>query len=99
MLYSELEKAVCDLPDVEIVYRDRYALFRTSRIFADIVIMKEAVRVAVHLKRQVEDPLFFKIVSDERGHVSHVAKINTRTEIRAILPYVLEAHQLTSSSK
>ncbi len=36
-LYNELEKAVLACDGVEIVYRDKVALFRTSRIFADLV--------------------------------------------------------------
>ena len=75
-LYDELEKVVLACAGVEIVYRDKYALFRTSRIFADLVMMKDALRLAVHLKREVKDPIFFKVVKD-RGQVSHVAKIRS----------------------
>ena len=60
-LYNELEKAVLACDGVEIVYRDRYALFQTSRIFADLVMMIDALRLAVHLKRKVEDPIFLRL--------------------------------------
>ena len=93
-LYEELEKVVMACDGVEIVYRDKYALFRTSRIFADLVMMKDALRLAVHLKREVKEPLFFKVVKD-RGRVSHVAKIRSDEELRLVLPYLVEAHRLS----
>ena len=93
-LYDELEKVVMACHGVEIVYRDKYALFRTSRIFADLVMMKDALRLAVHLKREVKEPLFFKVVKD-RGRVSHVAKIRSAEELRLVLPYLVEAHRVS----
>jgi hypothetical protein len=36
---------------VEVVTRNRYALFRTTRIFADLTVMRDALRVAIHLGR------------------------------------------------
>ena len=86
--------AVLACAGVEIVNRDRYALFQTSRIFADMVMMKDALRLAVHLKRKVEDPIFFKIVKD-RGQGSHVAKIRSAEELRLVLPYLVEAHRVS----
>ena len=81
----------CD--GVEIVYRDKVARFRTSRIFADLVMMKDALRLAVHLKREVKEPLFFKVLKD-RGRVSHVAMIRS-DELRLVLPYLFEAHRVS----
>jgi len=72
-LYDELEKMMMECDDVEIVYRNNYALFRTSRIFADLVMMKDSLRLAIHLKREVKEPIFFKVVKDG-GRVSHVSK-------------------------
>ena len=60
-LYGALEKTLKALGGVEIVARDRYALFRTTRIFADLVFQKDALRLAVHLDREVRIPLFFKV--------------------------------------
>ena len=93
-LYDELEKVVMACNGVEIVNRDKYALFRTSRIFADLVMMKNALRLAVHLKREVKEPLFFKVLKD-RGQVSHVAKIGRDEELRLVLPYLVEAHRVS----
>ncbi len=93
-LYDELEKVVMACDGVEIVYRDKYALFRTSRIFADLVMMKDALRLAVHLKREVKGSIFFKVVKD-RCRVSHVAKIRSDEELRLVLPYLVEAHRLS----
>jgi len=98
-LYEKMEKAVLDLRGVEIVYRDRYALFRTSRIFADLVMMKDTLRLAIHLKRVVKEPLFFKVVKDARGHVSHVVKIRIKQELQTVLPYLAEAHQVSIENK
>src|SRR5688572_15138958 len=76
-LYGALEKFAKSLGPVEFVARDRYVLLRSQRIFADLVVMSGALRVAIHLSRQVKnDELFVKVVSDRR-HVTHVAKVTT----------------------
>ena len=93
-LYDELEKVVMACDGVEIVYRDKYALFRPSRIFADLVMMKDALRPAVHLKGEVKESIFFKVVKDS-GRVSHVAKIRRDEELRLVLPYLVEAHRVS----
>ena len=41
---------------MEVVTRDRYALFRTTRIFVDLTVMRDALRVVVHLGRKVSAP-------------------------------------------
>ena len=91
-LYVALEAFANTLGPIEIVARQRYVLLRSVRIFADLVIMADAVRCAVHLQREVDDPLFFKVVSDAR-HVTHVAKLRTNAEFRAIKPYLQEAYE------
>lgn len=53
-LYADLEAAVRAFGDVEIVARDRYALFRTTRIFADLAVTTDALRVVVHLTRKAD---------------------------------------------
>ncbi len=92
-LYEKLEKVVLGWDDVEIVYRKNYALFRRTRIFADLVMMKDALRLAVHLNREVNEPIFFKTVRNDRGRVSHVAKIYTDEEVKLVLPYLVEAYR------
>jgi hypothetical protein len=48
-LYRKLETTVRSFGEVEVVTRDRYALFRTTRIFADLTVTWDALRVVVHL--------------------------------------------------
>jgi predicted transport protein len=91
-LYDSLEAFARSLGKVEIVARERYVLLRSQRIFTDVVIMTDALRIAVHLKRQVNDPLFFKVASDKR-HVTHVAKLRTPKDFDALKPYLREAFE------
>src|ERR1039458_976062 len=42
-LYSSLESFAKTLGPLEIVARDRYVLFRSDRIFADLVVMTDAL--------------------------------------------------------
>jgi predicted transport protein len=95
-LYATLEKYVRSLGSVEFVTRDRYVLFRSTRIFADLVVMTDALRLAIHLPRQVEHELFFKIVAD-RKHVSHVAKLRTPADLKAMQPLLREAYDYSIS--
>ncbi len=57
-LYSSLEAFAQSLEPIETVARERYVLLRSVRTFADLVVMAGALRVAVHLRRKVDDPLF-----------------------------------------
>ena len=92
-LYQELETTVRGFGDVEVVTRDRYALFRTTRIFADLTVMRDALRVVVHLDRQVRAPCFVK--SGPSGkRVSHVALVRTAADLRTLLPFLREAFDL-----
>src|SRR6187402_3331853 len=59
-LYRELETFLQSLGTIEIVTRERYALFRSRRIFADLVVMSDALRLAIHLPSKHEHVLFFK---------------------------------------
>jgi hypothetical protein len=90
-LYASIEAFAKTLGPIEIVARERYVLLRSVRIFADLVIMTDAVRIAVHLRRKVADPLFFKVVSDAKK-VTHVAKLQTAADVIAIKPYLKEAY-------
>lgn len=93
-LYGSLEEAVRSFGEVEIVTRERYALFRTTRIFADLTVMRDAIRLVVHLDREVRDPCFFKVGRASSRLVSHVALLRSAAELRAVLPYLEEAYRL-----
>jgi predicted transport protein len=89
-LYRTLETAVRRFGEVEVVTRDRYALFRTTRIFADLTVTRDALRVVVHLGRKVSAPYIVKAgVSGKR--ISHVIIVRTAEDLRAIMPFLREA--------
>jgi hypothetical protein len=90
-IYRALETYARGLGDVELVARERYVLLRSVRIFADLVLMTTAVRVAVHLEREVDDALFFKRVRD-RQRVTCVAKLTTLEQLAQLEPYLREAY-------
>jgi predicted transport protein len=94
-LYHKLQSTVRAFGEVEVVTRDRYALFRTTRIFADLTVTRDALRVVVHLSRQVTDPRFVK-AGPSGKRVSHVAFVATQRDLRAILPYLREAYDLAA---
>ena len=97
-LYRKLETRVRRFGDVEVVTRDRYALFRTTRIFADLTVMRDALRVVVHLGRRVSEPYFIKIGPSGR-RVSHVVLVRTSTDLRTVMPFLREAFELAVSEK
>lgn len=94
--YRALEKVVESLGKVELVARDRYVLFRTRRIFADVVIMSEAVRLAIHLPRRASHELFFKVVADRR-QVTHVVKLQSPSQVEAMAAFLREAYAFSIS--
>jgi hypothetical protein len=83
---------------VEVVTRDRYALFRTTRIFADLTVMRDALRVVIHLSRKVSAPYFIKI-GPSGNRVSHVAIVRTEEDLRAVMPFFREAFDLSVGEK
>src|SRR6476619_7673031 len=91
-LYDALETFVKTLGSVEFVTRERYVLFRTTRIFADLVVMSDALRLVIHLSRKVVHRLFIKTGTD-RNHVSHVAKLHDMEELNAMKPFLREAYE------
>jgi predicted transport protein len=97
-LYGRLEATVRSFGAVEVVARDRYALFRTTRIFADLTVMRDALRVVIHLGREVSAPNFIKVVRGDK-RVSHVTKIRTSAELRVITPLLREAYELAASEE
>jgi hypothetical protein len=89
--YAAIEAFVKSLGPIEIVARERYVLLRSVRIFADLVIMADAVRVAIHLERRVDDPRFLKVVED-RKKVTHVVKLADVNQVGGIKGYLQEAY-------
>jgi len=93
-LFRQIESFARSLGPIEIVARNRYVLLRTTRIFADMVIMSDAVRIALHLARRVDHPIFFKVGSD-RKRVTHVAKLRSSDDLGVIAPLLREAYNLS----
>ena len=90
-VYSRIEAFAKSLGPVEFVMRDRYVLLRTTRIFADVVVMATRIRLAVHLPRKLEHALFSKIVADNR-HVTHVALLQDQAEVEQVEAFLREAY-------
>ena len=97
-LYRKLEATVKSFGAVEVVAGDRSALFRTTRIFSDLTVMRDALRVVIHLGREVSAPYFIKVVRGDK-RVSHVTKIRTSTELHVITPLLREAYELAASEE
>lgn len=95
-LYDALETFAKSLGSVEFVTRERYVLLRSCRIFADVVVMSDALRLAIHLPRKVDHRLFIEIGSD-RKQVTHVAKLHNMEELKAMKPFLREAHEYSIS--
>ena len=83
---------------MEVVTRNRYALFRTTRIFADLTVMRDALRVVIHLGRKAAAPYFIKIGQGDK-RVSHVALVRTAEDLRTIIPFLREAFALAVSEE
>ena len=95
-LYRKLEATVRRFGSVEVVSRNRYALFRTTRIFADLTVMRDALRVVIHLGRRVRAPYFIKVGKSGK-RISHVALLRNSKELRPIIPLLREAYDLSVS--
>jgi uncharacterized protein DUF5655 len=83
---------------VEVVTRNRYALFWTTRIFADLTVMRDALRVVIHLGRKADAGYFIKIVEGD-NRVSHLALVRTAEDLHTIIPFVREAFDLAVSEE
>jgi predicted transport protein len=90
--YAALEKFAKALGEVELVTRERYVLFRSKKIFADAVIMTDAVRLAIHLPQKIDSDLFIKVVADRR-HVTHVTKLRNASTLKALMPLLKQAYE------
>ena len=97
-LYRKLEATINSFGVVEVVTRDRYALFRTTRIFADLTVMRDALRVVIHLERKVSAPCFVKIGEGDK-RVAHVALVRTDEDLRTIKPFLREAYNLAAGEE
>ena len=97
-IYRKLETTVKDFGGVEVVTRNRYALFRTTRIFADLTVMRDALRVVIHLGRKASAPIFIKVVQGD-NRVAHVAQVRNHEDLRAITPFLREAFNLAASEE
>jgi predicted transport protein len=97
-LYRMLETTVRGFGEVEVVTRDRYALFRTTRIFTDLTVMRDALRVVIHLDRKVSAPYFIKVGQVDK-RILHVALVRTPVQLRRIIPLVREAFELAASEE
>ena len=83
---------------MEVVTRDRYALFRTTRIFADLPVTRDALRVVIHLGRTVSAPFFIKI-GPSGNRVSHVVLVRTAKDLRTIMSFLRDAFGLAASEE
>jgi predicted transport protein len=97
-LYRKLETTVRSFGEVEVVTRERYALFRTTRIFADLTVTRDALRVVVHLGRTVSAPCFIK-TGPNGSRVSHVVSVRTPEDLRTVMPFLREAFDLAVSER
>jgi hypothetical protein len=94
-LYAALDRDLAKWGPQDTLYRKRYALFRTSRGFADLVFMRDGLRLALYLDRQDAAPCFFKVGRASANRVIHVALLRTITDWRRVRPYLKEAYLLT----
>lgn len=93
-VFQAINNLVQQLGPIEMVARDRYVLFRSVRIFADLTIMKDAVRIAIHVGRRIDHPVFIKVVDDGR-QFTHVVKIDDVAQLTAIEPLLKEAYEFS----
>ena len=94
-LYAALNRDLARWGPQDTLYRERYALFRTSRGFADLVFMRDGLRLALYLDREDAAACFLKVGRTSANRVIHVAMLRTLTDWRRVRPYLKEAYQLT----
>jgi hypothetical protein len=70
-------------------------MFRTTRVFTDLTVTRDALRVVIHLGRKVSAPYFVKIREADK-RVSHVALVRTDEELRTIKPFLLGVFNLAA---
>lgn len=98
-LFESLESTVLRWKGVEVVSRGRYVLLRTTRIFSDVVFMRDALRVALLLDRDASDPMFFKVGRMSAHRVAHVTLVRTAADLAAVMPYLKEAYAFSIADR
>jgi hypothetical protein len=93
-VFQALEGDLAKWGPHETYWGDRYALFRTTRGFADLVFMRDGLRLALYLGRRVAVPCFFKVGKVSANRVIHVAMLRTLTDWRTVRPHLKEAYRL-----
>lgn len=93
-LYASIQAFVNTLGPIEFVTRDRYVLMRSNKIFVDLVVMSDCLRLAIHLPKEVKNPLFIKVVADRR-QVTHVAKVRSQKEFNTLKPLLRAAYEFS----
>lgn len=93
-LYGELEQFVKTLGPVEFVTRERYVLLRSRRIFADLNVLTNGLRLAIHLPAAMKHQLFFKVAADRRQH-THVAMLAGAADLEALKPFLRKAYDFS----
>ena len=97
-LYRKLEATIHGFGVVEVVTRNRYALFRTTRIFTDLTVTRDALRVVIHLGRKVSAPCFVKVAEGDK-RVAHVVLVRNDDDLRMIKPFLREAFDLAANEE
>jgi hypothetical protein len=91
-LYQTLERDLSRWGPHETFARGRYALFRTTRGFADVVFMREGLRLALYLGTRIEAPCFFKVVRISSHRIIHVAMLRRPADWRSVRPFLKKAY-------
>jgi hypothetical protein len=91
-VYLAIEQSLAAWGPHEILTRQRYALFRTTRGFADLVFRRDDLRLAIYLGRKVTQTAFVNVVSLSRNRIVHVALLCTLSDWRRVRPYLKEAY-------
>jgi len=91
-LYQTLERDLSRWGPHETFARGRYALFRTTRGFADLAFMREGLRLALYLGTRIEAPCFFKVVRVSSHRIIHVAMLRGPADWRSVRPFLKEAY-------
>jgi len=95
-LFTALEQEVKSFGPIEFVARERYIILRSKHIFADVVMLADALQLVIHLPHLARHPLFRKIVAD-RKWVSHTAKVRNLDELAELQPYLRAAWEFAQA--
>ena len=92
-VYQALERDLAKWGPHETFTRERYALYRIGRGFADLVFMRDGLRLAIYLGRTRRASCFFKVGRMSTHRIIHVAMLRTLTDWRTVRPYLKEAYR------